>query len=248
MNHTPEPPPSARFEEARQRDYERLFGSGRPGSALLRWTLGPTGQVLFNSPVLRLPENLKLDPSQRFVDVGCARGTLLRTVDARVRFEHPPVGVDFSPAGLARARAEQARSGRPAHYVQGAATALPLQDAAFDIITSGYLVKHLSDEELRGFLDEVHRVLAPGGLALIWDYAPAHDPRIDGWNHRVLGAGVPQPRLRSPKRLLRFAREAGFTEFARNAYLRPFLFPPIPRASILIGKPPEGWTGHTAAD
>jgi len=236
---------ASRSEQARQRDYDRLFGGGSLLSGLLRWGLGPVGQFLVNSPVLRLPENLKLSAGQRFLDVGCARGALLRTVDARVRFEPTPVGVDFSAAGLALARCEQARSGRPAHYVLGTATALPLAGASFDVITSGYLIKHLTDEELRHFLDELHRVLAPGGLALIWDYAPAHDRRLDRWNHRVLAAGIPAPRLRSPRRLLRFAEDAGFTEFARNAYLRPFLFPPIPRASILVGKPPEGWTGQT---
>jgi hypothetical protein len=38
--------------------------------------------------------------------------------------------------------------------------------------------------------------------------------------------------------LRRLAEESGFT-FTRDADLRPFLLPPIPRASILIGKRPD---------
>jgi hypothetical protein len=56
-----------------------------------------------------------------------------------------------------------------------------------------------------------------------------------------LGANVHEPRLRSTSTLLRRAQAAGF-DFARDAILRPFLLPPIPRASILVGRAPEGWS------
>ena len=38
--------------------------------------------------------------------------------------------------------------------------------------------------------------------------------------------------------------QAGF-DWVDNAHLRPFLFPPIPRTSVLIGKAPEGWPDRT---
>jgi len=46
--------------------------------------------------------------------------------------------------------------------------------------------------------------------------------------------------LRSTSTLLKHAERAGF-EFWRDAVLRPFFLPPIPRASILVGRAPEGW-------
>ena len=67
---------------------------------------------------------------------------------------------------------------------------------------------------------------------------PTGRAALDAWNRRVLATGLAEPRLRSSRALLRAAERAGFP-FAIEAGLRPFLLPPIPRASILIGRPPE---------
>jgi hypothetical protein len=83
-------------------------------------------------------------------------------------------------------------------------------------------------------------VLAGGGLALLWEFAPSGSARLDAWNRRVLGPRVHDPVLRSTSTLLKHAERAGF-EFWRDAVLRPFFLPPIPRASILVGRAPEGW-------
>lgn len=205
-----------------------------------RWSSGAAGQWIVNAPLVRLPENLKVSPGQRWLDVGCGRGGLLRLVADRVDFEEPPVGLDRSPRELERARRAAAAAGLAVRFAQGEPTALPFPERRFDLVTAGYVTRHLGDRELRDLLDEVYRVLAPGGLALLWDFAPVHRPLLHRWNRRVLDRGRPQV-LRSTRRLQRFADEAGFP-FTRPAQLRPFLFPPIPRASVLIGRPPDGWT------
>lgn len=234
---------AAPFEAARRAEYERWLGGRSVSATVLRAAMTPFGQYLVNTPLYRLPESLHITPRQRLLDIGCGRGGLLRVLSGRVPFEQPPVGVDFSGAVLALAARDAARAGIPLHFVHGTATALPLADRSFDIVTCGYVIKHLSDDELRHCLDEVQRVLAPGGLAVLWDFAPVHDARLNVWNKRVMSAGgVQDPRLRSTRRLLRFAEEAGFS-FVRRANLRPFLLPPIPRASVLVGIPPEHWDG-----
>jgi ubiquinone/menaquinone biosynthesis C-methylase UbiE len=91
---------------------------------------------------------------------------------------------------------------------------------------------------LDAFLHEVHRVLAPRGLALIWEFGPTGNRRLDSWNAKVVGPAGERVRLRSTRTLREHADAVGF-EFTRDADLRPFLFPPIPRASVLIGIPPE---------
>ena len=117
---------------------------------------------------------------------------------------------------------------------------LPFRDGAFTLVTCGYVVKHLDDDAVRALFIEMHRVLAPGGLALVWEFGPTGHPVLDAWNAAVVSRGVRGPRLRSSDTLRRLATEAGFP-FTRYANLRPFLVPPIPRASILIGRPPEGF-------
>jgi SAM-dependent methyltransferase len=227
-------------EFQRGREYERWLRGRGVNSAFIRWAMTAPGQWAVNTPLMKLPENLALKREQRWLDVGCGRGALLRFVDQRVGFERTPVGVDFSPAALRLARRDARAAGHQLALACGTATALPFRDRTFDLVTCGYLVKHLTDEELDSFLAEVRRILAGGGLALLWEFAPSGSERLDGWNRMWLGANVHRPKLRSTATLLRRAQSAGF-EFTRNAVLRPFLFPPMPRASILVGRAPEGW-------
>jgi SAM-dependent methyltransferase len=233
-------------QRARIREYERWLGGRGPSSAAMRWWMGGPGTFLANTALYRLPEELHVNEDWRVVEVGCGRGSLLRMLDERLRFVDPPVGVDASAAVL-RLAAEDDRALRgarpPLRLVQGVATALPLRTASAELVLCGHLVKHLDDAELGALLSEMGRVLVPGGLALIWDFAPTGSARLDRWNAWLLAGGlargVARPRLRSTRSLLEAARHAGF-DFRVDARLRPFLLPPIPRASILIGKPPEG--------
>ena len=120
-------------------------------------------------------------------------------------------------------------------------TALPFADGSFDLVLCGHSVRQLDDLELIELLREVRRTLAEGGLAVVWDFAPTGNRTLDRWNARVLATDGESPRLRSTQALLQAAELAG-VDFLRDAQLRPFLLPPIPRASILIGRPPGGAT------
>lgn len=228
---------------ARMREYERWI-SGRSLSAIgFRWLMGPQALSLVNGPPMRIHQELQLDASARILDIGCGRGALLAAIDEQLHPAAAPIGLDGSRAMLRLAArdqrgSDQSTSLRP--LVQGSALALPFASEAFDLALCGYVAKHLDDAELNALLVEVLRILAPGGLALIWEFGPTGNPRLDAWNARTVSSGVSAPRLRSSETLRRFAERAGFP-FVRYADLRPFFLPPIPRASILLGRPPEGF-------
>ncbi len=222
----------------RLREYDRWLARPGLGSVAARWALSPAGVFLTNSPLFRLPEDLQLDRSLRVLEIGAGRGALLRMLHGRVRFERPPVAVDESARALRLARRDEQAAGGPLRLARATDTALPFASESFDLVLCGNLVKQVDDEELIELLREVRRTLAGGGLALVWDFALTGNRVLDRWNARILSAGGGAPRLRSTQALLQAAELAGF-EFLRDARLRPFLLPPIPRASILIGRPPR---------
>ncbi|MFZ1425883.1 MAG: class I SAM-dependent methyltransferase, partial [Geminicoccaceae bacterium] len=79
---------------------------------------------------------------------------------------HELVGVDASPAMLARARAKLPQ----ARFEQGDLTALPLPDASVDAALCALALVHLPD--LRPALAELARVVRPGGRIVISDVHP----------------------------------------------------------------------------
>lgn len=227
-------------EPTRRTEYDRWVSGASLSAIVFRWGLGPLGQWLVNTPLMKVHQHLMMKPEQRWLDIGAGRGTLTRFIASRVGFQQAPVALDFSRAVLRLARDDQ-RGGRPqAALTQAIATLLPFPNATFHVVTCGHLVKHLSEEELATFLVEVRRVLIPGGLALIWDFAPSGSALLDRWNRFVLSTGVHDQHFRTTRQLMQAATAAGY-ELVRDARLRPFLAPPIPRASVFIGKAPEGW-------
>src|SRR5687768_13550562 len=120
-------------ELQRRLEYERFFAASSLGGHILRWALGPAGQWVINTPLMRMPEEMRMRPAQRWLDVGCGRASLLRFVDERMHFDHAPVGIDFSTAALGLAR-DDSRGSRPA-LACATATALPFADSTFDLVT-----------------------------------------------------------------------------------------------------------------
>jgi len=94
------------------------------------------------------------------LDVASGEGygsALLANVARRV------VGVEVDTACVVNARASYAAANL--EFIAGDVQALPLPDAAFDVVVSFETVEHLRDQD--AFLGEVRRVLRPGGVLLI---------------------------------------------------------------------------------
>jgi SAM-dependent methyltransferase len=124
--------------------------------------------------------------------------------------------------------------------VQGAGDALPFADDRFELVLAGHALRHLPDERVLTALREVRRVLKPGGLFLAWDFGPTRSQALNRWHGWLLSQAEGTARLRSYRQLRTLAIEAGF-DWVDQAHLRPFVFPPIPRVSIVMGKAPHGW-------
>jgi len=80
------------------------------------------------------------------------------------------VGVDLSPAMLARAERRRAEARAPVELRQMNVTALDLPDASFDAAVATFLFCVLPDEQQVPALRELGRVVKPGGPIRLLEY------------------------------------------------------------------------------
>lgn len=197
------------------------------------------GQALANTGVYNVAREMLLQADWRVLEVGCAAGSRLLLFDQQVRFrEHSAAGVEPSPALAARAQRAFTGAARPITAFAADPQALPFRDAAFDAAFCDDLVRFLDVRGAQAVLREIARVLKPGGACLIWDLAPP-DGRLAWWQRFWLRsyAGT---RIAGDKSVLALAERSGF-DVAEPARLRPWLYPPVPRMSVVAKRLPPGW-------
>jgi len=77
------------------------------------------------------------------------------------------VGVDVTLRMIELANDKKGGRGTP-RFLVGDMTSLPFRAESFDVATAGYGLRNVPD--LRAAIDEIHRVLKPGGSALSLDF------------------------------------------------------------------------------
>jgi tellurite methyltransferase len=134
--------------------------SGMRDSAALRAQFGGIDIYLFDQ-LLRG----RFDDRPRVLDAGCGSGRNLPYFLAR-GFEVYAIDGDAGAAEDARALATAVAPGAPADRVrQGAIDALPWPDAAMDAVICSAVLHFARDHaHFHRMIDELWRVLAPGGL------------------------------------------------------------------------------------
>ncbi|MGW7411984.1 class I SAM-dependent methyltransferase [Streptomyces sp. NPDC054863] len=120
------------------------------------------------------------------LDIGCGDGTAAVTA-APLLAGHRIVGVDWSQDALRRASARFAAVPRDISAVRGELTdgGLPFADRAADAVLFSEVIEHLVDPD--SALDEIRRVLAPGGHLML------STPNLAAWYNRALLLAGVQP-------------------------------------------------------
>ncbi len=101
-----------------------------------------------------------LRKGMRQLDVAIGTGLVAREGVILAGDRASVVGLDVSENMLAEARRSLGIG-----LIQGRAEALPVADQSVDLVSMGYALRHVSDISLA--FSEFHRVLKPGGIALI---------------------------------------------------------------------------------
>ena len=166
---------------------------------------------------------LKLRPEDDVLDVACGGGRFLKKYAGHVRYV---AGLDASPIQVhaaCRAHRRRVREGT-AHFVLGDASQLPWPDGRFSAasLIGAFVGLPKPEEALR----ELHRVLRPGGRALVTVELNAedgqdHSKQVEGWGMR----------LWTERDLLSAAHDTGFVH-ARVGYASA---PDMPRIMLLTG-------------
>ena len=154
-------------------------------------------------------------PGERILDVGCGPGFYVRELLDEIGPSGSIVAVDASRdmLDLARLRCEGYDN---AAFREGDATALPVDDGEFDAALCVQVMEYVPDPSAA--LAEIHRVLRPGGRAVIWDVCWAtawwhtDDPDrmrrvLSAWDEHLVHPSV-------PRRLGAELRAAGFVDVA----------------------------------
>ncbi len=104
---------------------------------------------------------------KRCLDVGTGTGEIAFHVARKAGPDGKVVGVDITPRMLELAAKKEADLHLPCKidWVVGDALALDFPDDSFDLVTSGYMLRNVTD--IQKAVSEMHRVLAPGGKIVV---------------------------------------------------------------------------------
>ena len=212
------------------RHVSRARGARRhalPPALHRRWRGSPR-LLLEDTPAPQLARLLPLQADDRLLALGRDAPPLAAELADAGGLRQTPLALlgrrPSTPAG------EAARLG--VAIVRGHADRLPLPDGAVSVIVVPHQLRRWTDERLARVLQEAWRVLAHNGVCALWEVAPSRSPQVNALWRAWLGG---EPQLRSFAQLGRAAYDAGFA-WVQTLPLRPFLWPPGPRVSVLLRK------------
>ena len=128
----------------------------------------------------------RVEPGSVVLDLGCGAGTDLLIAAQMTGSAGSAIGVDMTPTMLERA-GHSATAMRLANVElhESLIEALPLDDASVDVVISNGVIDLVPDKD--AVLDEIDRVLCPGGRLQLADVIIHHEvsedarSRIDLW-------------------------------------------------------------------
>ena len=114
-------------------------------------------------------EGLAISRDTKILDLCCgsAQGTKYL-----VKYSDNVTGLDASPLSLERAR----RNVPSAKYVEAFAEEMPFGDNEFDLVHTSAALHEMTPIQLRQILEEVYRVLKPGGIFTFIDFHRPTNP------------------------------------------------------------------------
>ena len=127
-------------------------------------------------------------PGDRILDFVCGTAYLTRRLATVTGPSGTARGIDPSPEILEHAR-HVSKAGN-CTFATGVAESLEAEDESYDVVASSLMLHHLP-HDLRGTaIEEMYRVLRPGGRLLLADFRPPTNPILRHLTGAVIGPGM----------------------------------------------------------
>ncbi|NGM67670.1 methyltransferase domain-containing protein [Natronolimnobius sp. AArcel1] len=107
-------------------------------------------------------EYLGVSPDDRVLDIGCGTGRGVATLQNAVGSDGQVIGIDIAEQMCQLAR-DQLDDEDPSVVVCGNALSLPFDTDSFDVVLASFTLELFADDHRTTVLEEIHRVLRPGG-------------------------------------------------------------------------------------
>ncbi|MBW4678089.1 MAG: class I SAM-dependent methyltransferase [Desmonostoc geniculatum HA4340-LM1] len=114
-------------------------------------------------------QGLTIDSDTQVLDLCCGSG---QTTEFLVKLSQNVTGLDASPKSLQRAR----QNVPSASYVEAFAEEMPFADNLFDVVHTSVALHEMQPQQLRKIINEVYRVLKPGGVFTLVDFHAPTNP------------------------------------------------------------------------
>jgi ubiquinone/menaquinone biosynthesis C-methylase UbiE len=114
-------------------------------------------------------QGLTINSDSQVLDLCCGSG---QTTGFLVKLSQNVTGLDASPKSLQRAR----QNVPLASYVEAFAEEMPFADNLFDVVHTSVALHEMQPQQLRKIINEVYRVLKPGGVFTLVDFHAPTNP------------------------------------------------------------------------
>lgn len=155
---------------------------GKYDTYMKRITLGREG--LLRSMTVELA---KIKPGDCVLEIGCASGSLTMAAKKKAGKSGRVAAIDLIPGMIEESRQKAKTAGLDINFQVGRIEEIPFTDGMFDVVLCSFMIFHMSEGVRNKGIEEIFRVLKPGGRLLVLDLVIPRKAWSRGLMKQLLG-------------------------------------------------------------